>query len=930
MADLIVGRRAEIYMLDRFTDPRDIDQGCAVFVINGEPGIGKTTLWKNARDSARNLYANVLSAQAAAPEKKLPFTVLTDLFGDRLESLGAHLPPLLARSLDVALLREEAHGRSPEPRAVSVAGLEFLRLLAKEGPLLLAIDNLHLIDPSSYRVLCFALRRLTDRPIKILTSTKPGAGPADPFRLSGILTEDRCQQLALGPLSSDDLDDLLRDRLGLRLHRPTLMQLRDISEGNPFFAIEIGRALQRAGTRLPPGEQLPVPRSLEELLEERVKDLPERVTDLLLHVAALSQPTVELVKLALGTDALREIDRGVDAGLLEVKFGAIRFEHPLFRAALYQSSSITRRRQVHARLAGCVDEPAEKARQLALAAQGPDPAVAAALDDAASAVSNRGAPEIAAEFLELARALTPAQDSENLRRRTTEAANAYRLAGDVDRARELLQEQLDTSAAASERVELLLRLAEIADLREAETLYQRALSQAKTDEQRGRAQLGLSELKLRAGSVPDARDDAAAALATAELIEASDLIVPCLAQVAKLNMYAGEMDGGVLGRALQQEADAPGIPVHLAPSTIAARWLIWTGRLDEARRRLESQLETLSARGEFTARARLLEVLVELECRAGNLLDASRHATRQYRTASQTDDREVLGSRLSRALIASHRGAVNATEKVGQDVLRLSAGEGNVIFMIRAHALLGYVHLSAGDAEQAAQYFGEATTLVQKMGCDDPSIFPYSPDEIEARIALGDVVTATSFTDRLESQGEKLARPWALGGAARSRGLLISVQGDVEGGIRLLEQALQHYETMPSCQPLDWARTYMALGTLSRRAKQKRVAREYLEKAVSIFEKAGAALWRERAQAELARVGGRTSSPQELTPTEEQCAQLAAAGYSNKEIATSLFLSVKTVEANLTSVFRKTGISSRRQLRRLYASSSGRGMAPTE
>src|SRR5918999_625400 len=837
-------------MLDRFTDPGDIDQGCAVFVIDGEPGIGKTTLWRNARDSARNLYANILSAQAAAPEKKLPFTVLADLFGDRLESLGAHLPPLLARSLDVAFLREKAHGRSPEPRAVSVAGLEFLRLLAEEGPLLLAIDNLHVIDPSSYRVLCFALRRLTDRPIKILTSTRPGAGPADPFRLGGILTEDRFQRLALGPLSSDDLDDLLRERLGLKLHRPTLMQLHDISGGNPFFAIEIGRALQRAGTRLPPGEPLPVPRSLEELLQERVKNLPEEVTDLLLHVAALSQPTVELVRLAVGTDALKELDRSVDAGLLRVKFGAIRFEHPLFRAALYQSSSITRRRQVHARLAGCVDEPAEKARQLALAAHGPDPAVAAALDDAGSAVGKRGAPEIAAEFFELARALTPSQDKENLGRRTAEAATAYRLAGDIDRARELLQEGLDTTMEVSERVELLLQLAEMGDLQEAENLYQRALSQATRDEQRGRAQLGLSEVKLRAGDVPVARDHAHEALANAELIGATDLIVPCLAQVAKLNIYAGHVDGGVLDRALQQEVDASDIPVHLAPSTVEARWLMWTGRLDDARHRLESQLQALSARGEFTARTRLLEVLVELECRAGNLFDASRHATRQFRTASQTDDREILGSLLSRALIDSHRGYIDVTEKTGQDVLRLSAGEGNVIFMIRANALLGYVHLSAGDAELAAEYFGEATTLVQKMGCEDPSIFPYGPDEIEARIAQGDGATAALLTDRLERKGGKLARPWALGGAARSRGLLISAQGDVKGGIKLLEQALQHYEAMSSCQPVDKARTYMALGTLNRRAKQKRVARAHLEKAMSIFDSASAVLWRERARAE--------------------------------------------------------------------------------
>jgi DNA-binding NarL/FixJ family response regulator len=119
----------------------------------------------------------------------------------------------------------------------------------------------------------------------------------------------------------------------------------------------------------------------------------------------------------------------------------------------------------------------------------------------------------------------------------------------------------------------------------------------------------------------------------------------------------------------------------------------------------------------------------------------------------------------------------------------------------------------------------------------------------------------------------------------------------------------------------ECGRTLLALGSTRRRAKQKRAAREALEQALALFEELGARLWAAKAREELARIGGRRPASKNLTETERRVASLAAEGHSNKEIAAALFVSVHTVEAHLSRIYRKLEIRSRAELGRRIAAS---------
>jgi len=132
---------------------------------------------------------------------------------------------------------------------------------------------------------------------------------------------------------------------------------------------------------------------------------------------------------------------------------------------------------------------------------------------------------------------------------------------------------------------------------------------------------------------------------------------------------------------------------------------------------------------------------------------------------------------------------------------------------------------------------------------------------------------------------------------------------------------MEAHEELP--MPFERARTMLVKGRVQRRRRQKRAARETLEQALGTFERLEAPLWAEKARREIARVGVRVEAQRGLTPVEERIAQLAAAGQTNREIASALFISVKTVEDNLSRIYRKLGIRSRAQLGALMTQTPG-------
>ena len=205
----------------------------------------------------------------------------------------------------------------------------------------------------------------------------------------------------------------------------------------------------------------------------------------------------------------------------------------------------------------------------------------------------------------------------------------------------------------------------------------------------------------------------------------------------------------------------------------------------------------------------------------------------------------------------------------------------------------------------------EAPAKLLGWGLLDPTLTVWA-DATEALVGLGELDRARGYVEAYEESAARLGSAWAIAAAARGRGLFESAEGDADAAIAAFERALAELE--PFGFPLERGRTLLGLGSTLRRAQQKRAARDTLEQAQAIFDDLGAPLWSEKANAELRRISGRTPGPDGLSETEQRVADLAAQGRTNKQIASELFVSVRTVEAHLTTVFRKLGVSSRSAL----------------
>ena len=386
----IVGRGTELDAIDRFLDRLRHEPTAIVF--EGEVGIGKTTVWRQVfeRTACRSLV--VLSCRPVEAEAKLAFASLADLLEPVVDAILPQLPEPQRGALEVALMRASPHGSPPSARAVAMAVLSLLRLLAAASPVVLAIDDQQWLDRASTEALAFALRRIGDRRIGVVAARRiQDQGPGDPLALDRAFA-GRIERVRLGPFSLSALHHVIRSHLDHVFARPALRHITEVSGGNPLFALELARALIEAGAPARPGDPLPVPDTLLTLVLQRLNRLPARMRPPLLIASALAAPTVDLVREAAGgEDVGSSLRRAEEARVIEIREGQIRFVHPLLASALYSSAAAETRRQAHNRLAQTIAAPEERARHLALAAAQPDEAVARALDDAAVLARRRRA-----------------------------------------------------------------------------------------------------------------------------------------------------------------------------------------------------------------------------------------------------------------------------------------------------------------------------------------------------------------------------------------------------------------------------------------------------------------------------------------------------------------------------------------------------------
>ena len=912
----LIGRESEHAATQGFLAAPD---GPAALVLEGPAGIGKSAIWLAAVQAARDAGRTVRTCRCSEPEAAWSFAGLGDLLEGLEPSALAYLPAIQRRALSAALLLDEPGDASPGNRVVGVAVLGVLRALAADGPVVLGIDDVQWLDTASERVLSFALRRLAGEPVRLLTTCRRETGTAGhPGSALGLAST----RLDVGAVSVGVLQRIVRAELGATLARPALTRLHQATGGNPMLALEMGRALQRRGHELTADEVLSVPADFALLVRDRLHGLSPETRQLLLAAGALAHPTVE--GLAAATGDARTVNRclaeAVAAHVLELDGDRVRFTHPLLASVPYAELAPEERKRLHARLAGAVTDAEEHARHVALATPRGSRTVATALDGAAASARRRGSLDTAAELAELAVRRTPAGDrAGRLRRSVTAAEYTFRL-GDPSRARATLTAGLAASRPGPERVPGLLLAATIASWESGDATVaawcERAIAEAGADP----LLLAHCHATLAETCPSGASTDLFHAQRAVELLDGMAAPPPELLASALTNLavhacrLGRSLPVSLLKRAVELQRESPAVPVTDRAAMALGMYLKVVDRFDESRHWLSAMRRCALDEGDDMAVPMILGHLSIVETWAGDF-ELARQLGAAGREHAQRMEVRAPMPVSAHVLALAHQGRLAEARALGQRDLAADEALGYESAVALHLRSLGSAELFAGDPPAAAAHLLRAVTISRdEIGIGEPAILRLHGDAVDALVALGRLDEARHLTDELTASGAANRLPWSTAVGARCRGLLLVASGDRPAALEELAQALVDHDTLP--MPFERARTQLLFGGVLRRHGHVSDARRAIEAARDGFVALGAAIHADQAAAELRRLGGRRPQS-ELTPVEERISALVADGRTNREVATALFLSVRTVDSHLSRIYRKLGVRSRTELSRL-------------
>ncbi|MFL1428819.1 MULTISPECIES: helix-turn-helix transcriptional regulator [unclassified Nocardiopsis] len=880
----LVGRHDEIDRLLALLGAARRGEG-GVLVLRGEPGIGKSALLDRVEDAAPE-DVRIIRASGSEFEAELPFAALHQLCVPVLE----HLDELSAPYRDALRVAFGlAHG-TPDPFRVGLATLELLAAAAQKGPVLCLVDDAHWMDTASTRALAFLARRVAAEPIAMLLAARDQDTARELDELPGLglrgLDDARARAL-LARVRTATLDERVRDRI--------LAEAR----GNPLALIE----LPTAGGFAPP-TPTPVASRIERSFQTRAADLPPDARMLL--VLASADPTGDPGPVRAAARLL-DIDRPEVATAAEasglVRFDTrVRFCHPLARSAVYRAAEPERRLAAHRALAQATDPvnaPDRRAWHRAQATVGPDEQVAAELESSASRARARGGAAAAAAFLERAAELTP--DPGRRTGRTIVAARAALEAGEAGTAADLLASIDAGSLEETEHAAV--------DLLRGEAAFVGGPDGAATG----------SELVLRA----------ARRLAPIDPERSRACLVAALERGLAVGQAAGVTDR-VIDAA---RSFAP--PAAREPDLLDALVLL---RTEGHRAGIPALRRVLTGDGaDWTRVAGLTTVL------AGELWDLDLHASVTdwlVRSGRETGSPVTVRLGLSQVAVAAV-----LTGDFGRAMAEIAEEEAIADALGDVPQLYPRVHLAAmrGRREEALELFADvrsrgtgqltdnvhwATAVLHNGLADYPAALDGAaravaggdlylvgialPELVEAAVRCGEDAAAESALEALEERTRAAGTDYALGVAAGARALVGGAEDDHR-------EALERLAGGPAPQ---LARAHLRFGEWLRREGRRRDAREHLRAAHGRLSEIGMEAFARRAADELRATGEVARSRSEhtydrLTMQEMHIARQVAEGATTKEVAGRLFLSPRTVDAHLRNIFRKLGISSRRQLKGL-------------
>jgi DNA-binding CsgD family transcriptional regulator/tetratricopeptide (TPR) repeat protein len=912
----VVGRDPELAQVRALLDDARAGVGGSL-VLEGEAGIGKSTMLRAAEQLASGFRC--LWVRGAESEQVLGHAGLLQAVGGLRDRL-VDVPEAQAAALAAALGWRTA-AAADERFLVAAATLSLLAAEAQHNQVLVLVDDVQWIDLESVSALAFAARRLQDDPVSFLWAGRPASRSGD--LLHGL------PDVPLRGLDRDAARVLVADRLVRRVAD----QLADATAGNPLAMLETAARLsraQRVGAAALP-ERLPVGVRLQSVYEQLLSSLSVHARRAVLLCAVNQSSSTTSVRSALaleGVDVQAALDEAVDRAVLVHRGADVVFRHPLIRAAALEVASSAHRRAAHRTLAEVLSAASDRsgaAWHRAEATGTPDPGLAADLVRLAD--ENRARKGYAAASVVLERAALLTTDPVRGPELVAAAANDAFLAGDVERARTLAGRVIERPGSPDTRATALVTLG-LLDLYTGSVPRATEMLGSAVEVLRGsRLIRTLAELALarfRLGSLPAISQ---CAVRMSETVDRRDPEQRMLTDFVRglADAVTGDVGGSqrLMADVIAQIEQAPlrDDPRSLEFLALAA------GILGDVRRVFtlgEHLLALARERGAFGVLVPSLALSAAgrawLGDNAGAFADAG----------EAVEIGELLGYAVdvvnATDMLAWQSGARGLHDDADRALLRgrqLADHAGTTAYATHLAVTGAFCAMCRGDAERAAVVLEARLVADGGVGTTGEPL-GIAPDLVEAYVALGRRAEAARLAERFATVTPPDSPPLTRALAARTQGLAAD---DDETATRAFEAALAAHARTE--QPFEAARTRLLYGARLRRSGQRKKAREQLERAQDAFAAMELDAWAARAGEELAASGLRARKrgltvTEPLTSQETRVALQAVKGLSNKEIAAALFLSPKTVERHLSSVYRKRGVRSRTELAARFATGSMR------
>jgi DNA-binding CsgD family transcriptional regulator len=896
-----------------------LDRGGSAVAI-GSPGVGKSSLLKVADQLAQRRGRRVLAVTPTEFDRGVPFAGLAELISQVPEGTDRSLPGPQRHALEVALQRVEPVGGEVDALAVPLAVQGLLMQLCQSERVALIIDDLQWLDPASVGSLAFALRRLSVEPhrLSLLIGTRPD--PAAGTDLIRALPERTCQ-FSLAPLEDWAMGQLLRTRLGARWTPPMSAGVARVSGGNPFLALMIAQAMQSDLSKWRWSAQdghdpvFPVPPSLAGLLGEKVTLLPQEARDVLLLVSAAGRLTVAQLQGIVGDASLQAaLEAAADWDVATVAAGSVvTFTHPLLASAMYDAAAPADRRRAHHVLAETLDDPVERARQRSRSTTAPHEAVAHELERAAEVSRGRGAQGLGGELFEAAALATPSQadSAGGVARglgRWLRAVDAYLAAGDQVAAQAALDKGSPLASTPQQQAQVLVRRLRLVDhYAGVGPLAEEAVRLApQGSEVRAEILDILGMLHRMQGHGDEALRFSRLAVTEAAAVNRTDTQLTALNNRLAVEWHWAQGQPEETVRDIEQLVDGS----ELDPTAMSVVWtkgFFATWDDQTAEKHVRQGIAAAVAGGRYGDLSYLYICLVLVLIRASRVRAAQ----------DALDDSDRLGAwagssfqeDMARILVREYAGDLDGARELAQSAAERARAGGSTYWLAGFLAQVGFVEVSARSWHPALEVLRELAAIFADTKMVDLEQLLWAVDYAEAALQVGAIDDADAAISVLRRQGAA-GRPEAHVAADRCQALVTAARGDVDKAVGDLRRIVDQ----PGVEcPFEAGRSRLALGQLYRRAGYKRLASETLNTAAVAFDELGIPRWAERARDEADRVGLYPTT-NTLTATERRVAELVGSGQSNQETAAELFMSVKTVEANLTRIYRKLSVRSRTEL----------------